>query len=64
MTKLKIGPRRDDQVKDAILAYIKSLDEKELVIDKDIDPFETIVHLSWINRHIVDKRKRSIISDA
>lgn len=65
MSKLKIGPLRDDQVKEAILDYIKDLDEKELVVDKDINPFEAIVYLSWIDRYIVvDKRKRLIISDA
>lgn len=65
MSTLKIGPLRDDQVKEAILDYIKDLDEKELVIDKDINPFKAIVHLSWINRYIVvDKMNRYIISDA
>ena len=65
MSTLKIGPLRDDQVKEAILDYIKDLDEKELVIDKAINPFKAIVHLSWINRYIVvDKMNRYIISDA
>lgn len=65
MTKPKIGPLRDSKVKETILAYVKSLDEKELVIDKDINPFAAIVYLSWINRYIVvNKMNRYIISDA
>ena len=65
MTKPKIGPLRDADLKKAILDYAKDLNEKELVIDKDINPFAAIVHLNWIDRYIVvDKRKRSIISDA
>lgn len=65
MTKPRIGPLRNDDLKKAILDYVKDLDEKEFVIYKDINPFDVIVHLSWIDRYIVvDKRKRSIISDA
>lgn len=65
MSKPKIGPLRDDRVKEAILDYIKDLDEKELAVDKDINPFKAIVHLSWIDRYIVvDKMNRYIISDA
>ena len=65
MTKPRIGPLRNADLKKAILDYAKDLDEKELAVDKDIDPFAAIVHLSWIGRYIViDKRKRSIISDA
>lgn len=65
MTKPKLGPLRNADLKKAILDYVKNLDEKELIIDKDINPFAAIVHLSWIDRYIVvDKRKRSIISDA
>ena len=65
MTKPRIGPLRNADLKKAILDYVKNLDAKELVIDKDINPFEAIVHLSWIDRYIVvDKRKRSIISEA
>lgn len=65
MTKPKLGPLRNSDLKNAILDYVKDLDEKELVIDKNINPFSAIVHLSWIDRYIVvDKRKRSIISDA
>lgn len=65
MTKPRIGPLRNNDLEKVILDYVKDLDEKELVIDKDINPFEAIVRLSWIDRYIVvDKRKRSIISDA
>ena len=65
MTKPRIGPLRNADLKKAILDYAKDLDEKELVIDEGINPFNAIVHLSWIDRYIVvDKRKRSIISDA
>lgn len=65
MTKPSIGPLRNNDLKKAILDYVKDLDEKELVVDKDINPFAAIIHLSWIDRYIaVDKRKRSIISDA
>lgn len=65
MTKPSIGPLRNNDLKKAILDYVKDLDEKELVVDKDINPFAAIIHLSWIDRYItVDRRKRSIISDA
>lgn len=65
MTKPSIGPLRNNDLKKAILGYVKDLDEKELVVDKDINPFAAIIHLSWIDRYIiVDRRKRSIISDA
>ena len=65
MTKPRIGPLRSADLKKAILDYAKDLDEKELVIDKDINPFAAIVHLSWINRYIVvNKMNRYIISDA
>lgn len=46
MTKPRIGPLRNADLKKAILDYVKDLDEKELVIDKDINPFNVIVHLS------------------
>lgn len=65
MTKPRIGPLRNNDLKKAILDYVKDLDEKDLVIDENINPFVAIVCLSWIGRYIVvDKRKRSIISDA
>lgn len=65
MTKPRIGPLRNDDLKQAISDYAKSLDEKDLVIDENINPFAAIVHLSWIDRYIVvDKMNRYIISDA
>lgn len=65
MTKPRIGPLRNDDLKKAILDYVKDLDDKDLVIDENINPFAAIVHLSWIDRYIVvDKIRRSIISDA
>ena len=65
MTKPRIGPLRNADLKKAILDYVKDLDDKDLVIDENINPFAAIVHLSWIDRYIVvDKMNRYIISDA
>ena len=65
MTEPRIGPLRNNDLKKAILDYVKDLDEKDLVIDENINPFVAIVCLSWIGRYIVvDKMNRYIISDA